>query len=141
MITEIPNSVQSVALARSIQQTRQEKQPAESQGQTEATVRTQNNVQKVDFYQQNQAKEQQAKQEEVSLEQVERNVEQTNQAAQNANRTLNFSVERDTGRIIIKVIDTETDEVIREIPPEDVKRVSGQFKEDNLTGVLLRAEV
>ena len=146
MITDIQSSVQSVALAGSLQKARENNQIPRQQGQTEAAVGTQNNVQKVDFYQQNQ--ETQKKQEEdvektteKSFEEIEKEAEKVNQAAKNSDRTLNFSVEKDTGRIIVKVIDTETDEVIRKLPPEDVKRVSDQFREDNLTGVFLRATV
>ena len=49
------------------------------------------------------------------------------------NRTLQFSKDEDTGKTIIRVIDTETDEVIRQIPPEEflkmVKRLNDVAQE------------
>ena len=49
------------------------------------------------------------------------------------NRTLQFSKDEDTGKTIIRVIDTETEEVIRQIPPEEflkmVKRLNDVAQE------------
>lgn len=42
---------------------------------------------------------------------------------------VNFSVDKDTGRFLIKVIDSESGDVIREIPPERVLKISQQIKE------------
>jgi len=39
---------------------------------------------------------------------------------QNIQRDLEFTVDEESGRTIITVIDSETDEVIRQIPPEDL---------------------
>ena len=41
-----------------------------------------------------------------------------NKAISMANRRLEYSIHEKTNEIIVKVINTETDEVIREIPPE-----------------------
>ena len=48
-----------------------------------------------------------------AVEQLSRYVEQTR-------RELSFSVDEATGRTVIKVLDPENDEVIRQIPPEEV---------------------
>ena len=42
---------------------------------------------------------------------------------------VNFSVDKDTGRYLIKVIDSESGDVIREIPPEKLLKISKQIKE------------
>ena len=62
-------------------------------------------------------------------------VSDINSYVQNINRKLQFSVNEDLplGRAVIKVIDSETDKVIREIPSEEAiaiaKRISEQFEE------------
>lgn len=43
---------------------------------------------------------------------------------QNYHRDLQFSVDEHSGRTIIKVVDSETDKVIREIPPEHVLKLA-----------------
>ncbi len=39
---------------------------------------------------------------------------------QEMNRSIRFSVDDDSGRIVVKVIDMTNDEVIRQIPSEDM---------------------
>jgi flagellar protein FlaG len=45
------------------------------------------------------------------------------------NRKLKFSVNRQLNQVIVKVIDRSTDEVIREIPPEEIQRLEAKLKE------------
>lgn len=45
-------------------------------------------------------------------------VERLNDQAASLNRSIKFSVDKETGRTVIKVLDRETEEVIRQIPPE-----------------------
>ena len=55
-------------------------------------------------------------------------------------RSLDFKVAEQENRVIITVIDKETDEVIRQIPPEDVIQIAksmGQGIEDALLGILV----
>lgn len=51
---------------------------------------------------------------------LDKAVSEISDFVQNYQRKLQFSVDRHSGRTIIKVIDSETDKVIREIPPEHV---------------------
>lgn len=48
---------------------------------------------------------------------------------------LQFSVDQDSGRTIIKVTDPSTDELIRQIPAEEVLRLNKEL--DRLQGLLL----
>lgn len=64
-------------------------------------------------------------------------VSQLNQQAQQVNRALQFLIDKDSGSVVIKVIDTQTKEVIRQIPPEDILDLRRHLKE--LSGILLRA--
>ncbi len=51
-------------------------------------------------------------------EKVEQAVKQINDYLQSVQRNLQFSVDRDTNQIVVKVIDAKTGEVVRQIPPE-----------------------
>jgi len=50
-------------------------------------------------------------------------VEQLNTQLQDMQRGLRFSVDDDSGRIVVKVIDLDTDEVIRQIPSEEMMTI------------------
>lgn len=55
---------------------------------------------------------------------LEAAVSKLNDYVQNIRRTLSFSIEESTGRTVIKVYDAETDELIRQIPPEDTLKLA-----------------
>ena len=55
------------------------------------------------------------------------------------NTYLAFEVDRPSNRIIIKIIDTETEEVIRQIPPEEMLRIMHHI--DELLGLLVDERV
>jgi flagellar protein FlaG len=78
-----------------------------------------------------------AQQDSLGVDQVRRAVETLNELVQNQRRSLHFSVDQDTGRTVIRVVDPATDEVIRQIPPEEVLNLARHL--DGLGGVLLRA--
>lgn len=71
----------------------------------------------------------QAKVEELDKETVEQAVESINGAIEYINRGLRFSVHEDTQRIVVKVVDVLTDEVIKELPPEDVLDTAARIRE------------
>jgi flagellar protein FlaG len=54
------------------------------------------------------------------------------------NRRLEFKVDEDTHRIMVKVIDTETDKVIKEIPPEQIIELAAKIQE--MVGLLVDEE-
>jgi flagellar protein FlaG len=45
------------------------------------------------------------------------------------NRKLQFVVDHSSNQVIIKVIDKETDKVIKELPPEELQRLHSNLKE------------
>lgn len=51
-------------------------------------------------------------------------------------QNLLFSIDDDTGRTIVKVVDAQTDEVIRQMPSEEVLAISKAI--DNLKGLLIQ---
>ena len=67
-----------------------------------------------------------AQQNEVELSQkaLEKVVSQLNAYVQNTQRDMDFSVDGATGRVVVRVIDSESDEVIRQIPSEEMLAIS-----------------
>ncbi|HVN48214.1 MAG TPA: flagellar protein FlaG [Bacteroidota bacterium] len=55
-------------------------------------------------------------------------VKDLNKSMQQMGTQVAFSVDSDTKHVVIKVIDTATKEVIRQIPPEEILRVSENIK-------------
>ncbi len=45
------------------------------------------------------------------------------------NRKLKFSIDRELEQVIVKVVDSQTDKVIKEIPPEELQRLYSSMKE------------
>lgn len=76
---------------------------------------------------------------EVTAEQAQKVVEQLNNHAQAINRDLQFSVDDASGRTVIRVVNSETSELVRQIPSEEVLRLSQTIREslDNATGVIV----
>ncbi len=52
---------------------------------------------------------------------------------------LNFSVQEETNNIVVRVIDRETDEIIRQIPAEEIMKVQARMQE--LSGILFDKNV
>jgi flagellar protein FlaG len=60
---------------------------------------------------------------------VEQAVKDINEFFQNVNRTLEFNVDQDSGRMVVQIKDSETKKVIRQIPPEYVIKLAKQLGE------------
>ncbi|MBL1261577.1 MAG: flagellar protein FlaG [Thiotrichaceae bacterium] len=67
------------------------------------------------------------------VEQVELNdaVTYINDHFQNIQRNLEFSVEEDTGKVLVRVYDTETEELVRQIPGEQAIKMAQIMHEKN----------
>ncbi|MCP3851060.1 MAG: flagellar protein FlaG [Gammaproteobacteria bacterium] len=57
---------------------------------------------------------------EMSEAKLDKTISQLNTSLQNMQRSLEFSVDKDAGQIVINVKDKETDEVVRQIPSKEV---------------------
>lgn len=60
----------------------------------------------------------------VPVEQVEAAVSQISDFVQNFQRDLVFTIDKDSERLVVKVVDSETQEVIRQIPSEEMLRIA-----------------
>lgn len=78
---------------------------------------------------------QQAQQEQES-EPLEEVVSDLNNLVRELHRELQFSVDKESGDTVIKVIDKETDEVVRQIPSEEIMELRRRLQE--ATGVIFR---
>jgi len=76
------------------------------------------------------------------VEQAELNdaVTYINDHFQNIQRNLEFSVEEDTGKVLVRVYDTETEELVRQIPGEQAIKMAQIMHEKNLEADMLKAD-
>ena len=75
----------------------------------------------------------------LSREEIEQTVSEVSDFVQNIQRNLLFSVDDDSGETVIKVTDMETDDVIRQIPSEEVLQLQQYIKD--ASGILFKAKV
>ena len=62
------------------------------------------------------------------VQSVERAVKQINAYLSDSQRSLNFQVHEASGRTIVRVVNPETDEVIRQIPSEEVLKLAAAMQ-------------
>ncbi len=76
------------------------------------------------------------------VEQAELNdaVTYINDHFQNIQRNLEFSIEEDTGKVLVRVYDTETEELVRQIPGEQAIKMAQIMHEKNLEADVLKAD-
>lgn len=74
----------------------------------------------------------------ASGEQIAQALSDVQSALQPVARNLHFSLDDDTGRTVIKIVDTSTDEVIKQIPSEEILAISKAL--DKLQGLLIKQE-
>jgi flagellar protein FlaG len=79
-----------------------------------------------------------ANQTEERAEAVKQKVAELNQYVQNLERKLQFSVDDNSGDTVVKVIDKETDELIRQIPSEELLEVKHAI--DEYRGILFETK-
>ncbi len=83
---------------------------------------------------------------EPTSEAVKVAVEKLNTQIQSLQRDLSFSIDEDSGRTVVRVIDSETKEVVRQIPSEEVLKLAQQLEVilsevgEQLSGVLLEEQ-
>lgn len=70
---------------------------------------------------------------------LEKMLSKLNNHVQNLQRDLQFSVDKESGETIVKVVDTMTKEVIRQIPSEELLAISNRLRA--ATGILLTEQV
>ena len=74
----------------------------------------------------------------VDPDELQRALDEVRRAVEPVARNLQFAVDEDSGRTVVKVIDTSTKEVIRQIPSEEVLSIAKAL--DTLKGLLIKQE-
>jgi len=69
---------------------------------------------------------------------VKRAAESINEFIKSTSRNLEFSVDKDTGIVVVKVVDQETGDVIRQIPGEETLAIARNL--DSVQGMLIRSK-
>ncbi len=83
-----------------------------------------------------------------SGEQLGAIVEKLNDFVQQVQRELEFSIDEENGEVVVKVVDARTRDVVREIPPEEVREMRKRlnevaeklFQESPVTSMLFQAK-
>jgi len=65
----------------------------------------------------------------LTVEEVDYAVNVLNHVMTTINRSLNFKVDQSSGRTVISIIDRDTDEVIKQIPSEDMLKLINTMQE------------
>ncbi len=71
---------------------------------------------------------------EIPLESV---VKQLNSFLENSGRSLSFSIHQGSGKTVVQVYNSGTDELIRQFPAEQVLKLAEHFQSGDISGVLL----
>lgn len=107
-------------------------QPARTQAGSAASVET-----RTEYLQQStNAKEQALRV--PSAGELQRALEEVEKAVAPMAQSLQFSLDKDSGKTVVKVMDTDTNEVIRQIPSEEVLAISKAV--DKLKGLLIKQQ-
>ncbi len=77
----------------------------------------------------------------IDEEELSQLVSQINDYIQNIQRNLEFSVDEDTGLTVVKVINKDTEEIIRQIPPKEVLEMASKIKEQAEETLIFEAQV
>ena len=72
-------------------------------------------------------------------EEIREAVSQLNEFVQGIRRELQFSVDEDSGRTVIRVYNTDTDELVRQIPSEEVLQAASLIEAS--VGLILKEQV
>ena len=71
-----------------------------------------------------------------STEQVHEAVKAVSSIVESVNSSLQFSVDNDSGKTVVKVVDSSTNKVIRQIPSEEMMAIAKAL--DGIKGLLVR---
>ena len=73
-----------------------------------------------------------------TLDQVKQAVDQVQQIVRPLAQSLQFSIDEDSHNTVVKIVDTETNKVIRQIPSEEMLQMAKAL--DKFTGLLMRQQ-
>lgn len=126
-------------LIQNVSNMAQASQPARlaSDGAPEAVVATPSNVGAKPSVTVEQIAAKQAAEQQPSATQLQNVVDNINKVMKQSNKNLEFSVDTDTKKSIVKLVDSETGDVIRQFPSEEALAISRSI-ENIQKGLLLK---
>lgn len=68
------------------------------------------------------------------MEQLDKAVETANKVARSYDRQLNYSIDKATDRLVVKVVDVTTGETIRQIPSDEMLKLSAELSKSENSG-------
>ncbi|MDD3328274.1 MAG: flagellar protein FlaG [Zoogloea sp.] len=71
-----------------------------------------------------------------TTDQVQQAIDQVQQIVRPLAQSLQFSIDKDTHGTVVKIVDTETNKVIRQIPSEEMLQMAKAL--DKFTGLLMK---
>ena len=74
-----------------------------------------------------------------SAEEIQQDLDVINAQLETMNRSLQFSIDEELKDVVVKIVDKETGEIVRQIPPDEVLRLREHFKE--MVGLILEKTV
>lgn len=72
------------------------------------------------------------------IQEIQQAVEDLQKTIQPVAQDLQFSIDKDSGRTVVKIVDTATDKVLRQIPSEEILAIAKAL--DKLQGLLVKQE-
>ncbi len=72
-------------------------------------------------------------------EEIKKGIEELNGQLATMNRSIQFSVDQGTHDIVVRVVDKQSGEVIKELPPESILRLRERMEE--LSGLMVEEQV
>ncbi len=75
----------------------------------------------------------------LSIEEIESVIGELNQFIQIFNTKIAFEIDKETKKTILRIVDVETNEIIRQIPPEELLKISKRISE--LLGLIINEKV
>ncbi|MCU0949683.1 MAG: flagellar protein FlaG [Burkholderiaceae bacterium] len=75
----------------------------------------------------------------ASADDVRRATEQANERLRQTGSELTFEFNDEVGRVVVRLVDTSTREVLRQFPSEEMLQIARALKQEKLAGALLRA--
>lgn len=78
---------------------------------------------------------QEKKAEKIGPQEVTSAIDKINKTVRIFNRSIQFTKHEESGRLWVKVVDTETKKIVREIPPEEILEIMARIEE--MVGLLV----
>ncbi len=86
------------------------------------------------------AEENKSHQADVNPTELEAVVKQLNAQAENISRSISFSVDQDSGKTVVRVFNSETDELIRQMPGDETLKLAASMQEGQANSLMFNTE-